>query len=63
MRQLGETIDLSTFDYQSGRHQMLNPNASHSAGSSQSISNLHQRRSLSESPLSMSGVSMSLEIR
>lgn len=61
VRQLGETIDLSTFDYQSGRHQMLNanPNLSPSpyqpSSSSQSMVNPFQRpsirRSIHESPM------------
>lgn len=54
MRQLGETIDLSTFDYQSGRHHMLNvvnPNSSPSpcqpSSSSQSmVLNPFQRTSI-----------------
>lgn len=55
MRQLGETIDLSSFDYQSGRHQMLNPNLSPSpsscqpSSSSQSMVNPFQRTSIRRS--------------
>lgn len=41
MRQLGETIDLSSFDYQSGRHQMLNPNLTPSLSSCQPSSSSH----------------------
>lgn len=54
MRQLGETIDLSSFDYQSGRHQMLNahPNLTPTqsscqpSGSNQSMVNPYQRHSI-----------------
>lgn len=52
VRQLGETIDLSTFDYQSGRHQMLNANpilsplSSQPSSSSQSMVNPFQRTSI-----------------
>lgn len=55
MRQLGETIDLSSFDYQSGRHQMLNPNLSPSpsscqpSSSNQSMVNPFQRTSIRRS--------------
>lgn len=59
MRQLGETIDLSTFDYQSGRHQMLNTNASHASGSNQTIVNSYQRRTLNDSLLSSASASSS----
>lgn len=61
VRQLGETIDLSTFDYQSGRHQMLNasqnssPSPCQPSSSSQSMVNPFQRtsirRSIHESPM------------
>lgn len=61
VRQLGESIDLSTFDYQSGRHQMLyaNPNSSLSqcqpSSSSQTMVKPLQhtsiRRSIHESPM------------
>lgn len=58
VRQLGETIDLSNFDYQSGRHQMINPNPNMSSSptptpsqlqpssSSQSMVNPFQRASI-----------------
>lgn len=57
VRQLGETIDLSSFDYQSGRHQMLhtNPNLSPSpspfqpSSSIQTMVNPFQRPSIRRS--------------
>lgn len=59
VRQLGETIDLSTFDYQSGRHQALNaltnssPSPSQSpcqpSSSSQSMVNPFQRATMRRS--------------
>lgn len=57
VRQLGETIDLSSFDYQSGRHQMLhsNPNLSPSpspcqpSSSHQSMASPFQRPSIRRS--------------
>lgn len=57
MRQLGDTIDLSTFDYQTGRHQMLHPNvlstqmAMHGSGStSNTLSAAHYQRNAIRRP-------------
>lgn len=59
MRQLGDNIDLSAFDYQAGRHQMLNPNAAQSASAAH-YQRAALRRTLTEPSASGSSPSPSI---
>lgn len=59
IRQLGDTIDLSTFDYQSGRHQMLNLHTMPSTSISGSGAALYQRSVLRRSLTDSTGTASS----